>query len=72
MKPDNAGTVVLIVFAVLFGLGGLVFASEATSGVAVIAFGCLLAIFARIAQAGRHHDETMKAREQRAPFERQQ
>jgi hypothetical protein len=72
MKPDRAGTIFLVVLALLFGLGGLVFASEATAGVAAIAFGCLLAILARIEQAGRHHNEAMAARREMSPFERQQ
>lgn len=46
---------ILIIFAVGFGLFGLVFLSQATSGVGLIAFGCLLAICARIAQAASHH-----------------
>lgn len=50
MKP-------LIVIAVLAALLGLILVSQATAGVAIIAFACLLAIFARIAQAESHHRE---------------
>ena len=71
-KPDRVGTIFLIALALLFGFGGLLFASEATGGVAAIALGCLLAILARIEQAGRHHRETMDARRELSPFERQQ
>lgn len=72
MKPDRTGVFMLVVVAVLFGLGGLLFLSEATSGVGLIAFGCLLAILGRIHQAGQHHTETKAARERLSPFERQQ
>ncbi len=44
-----AGTIMMI--ACLFGVGGLLFLSQATSGVGLIAFGCLLGIVARIIQA---------------------
>ncbi|HVJ24242.1 MAG TPA: hypothetical protein VM756_09945 [Burkholderiales bacterium] len=71
-KPDRSGTIMLVVVAVLFGVGGLVFASQATGGVAAIALGCLFAILARISQAGRHHEESMRARANLSPFERHQ
>lgn len=45
---------VLIVFAVLTGAAGLLFLSQATTGVGLIAFGCLLGILGRIAQAAVH------------------
>jgi hypothetical protein len=44
----------LIVFALLAGVLGLVFASQATIGTALVGFGCLLAILARITQAHYH------------------
>jgi hypothetical protein len=53
----------LIVLAVLAGLGGLSMASQATFGVAVIAFGCLLAICARLAQAVEQHEEIKRGLE---------
>lgn len=47
----------LMVIAVLCGLGGLVFASQATLGLALIGFGCLLLLLARMEQAYRYHHE---------------
>ena len=47
----------LIVLALLAGFLGLVFASQATIGVGLVGFGCLLAILARIRQADVHHRE---------------
>jgi hypothetical protein len=55
--PPSA--VLLIILAVLAGLFGIAGASRATGGVAGIAFACLLAIFARIAQASAHHKAMM-------------
>jgi hypothetical protein len=43
------------VLALLAGLGGLASISQATLGVGMIGFGCLLAILARLAQAEAHH-----------------
>jgi uncharacterized paraquat-inducible protein A len=43
--------VVLIILSVLISLGGLVLLTQATQGVGLICFACLLAIFTRIAQA---------------------
>lgn len=39
---------------------GLISLSQATSGVGGIAIGCLLAIVARIAQAGHHHKKLLE------------
>lgn len=50
-------TVLLVVVAVIAGLIGLLFSSEATAGVAIISFACLLAIFARISQAAAQHQK---------------
>jgi len=47
----------LIVLALLAGFGGLMFLSNATTGVGVICFACLFAILARIAQAAEQHKE---------------
>jgi hypothetical protein len=52
---------VLIVFAVLAGAAGLLFLSQATTGVGLIGFGCLLAILARIAQAAGHQEHCTPA-----------
>lgn len=46
------GGVVLLILSVLAGIGGLLSLSNATTGVGLIGFACLLAIWARIAQAG--------------------
>ena len=53
---------ILIVLALLFGAGGLLFASQATGGVAAIAVGCLFAILARMAQAAKYHSELVAGR----------
>jgi hypothetical protein len=44
----------LIVLAVILGALGLLFTSQATLGVGLIALACLIAILARIAQASHH------------------
>ena len=49
-------TASLVCLAVLAGLVGLAFSSEATFGVSVVACGCLLAILARISQAAHQHN----------------
>lgn len=43
------------VIAALFGVVGLIEASQATFGVALIGFACLVGILARLDQAERHH-----------------
>lgn len=53
---------VLMVVALIAGLVGLVMSSQATSGVAIIAFGCLIAIVARLVQADKHHRESRAAK----------
>lgn len=50
-------TAILVLVAALAGVVGLLFSSQATSGVAIVAFACLLAIFARIAQAAHQHQK---------------
>jgi hypothetical protein len=50
---------VLIVLAVCAGVVGLFMASQATVGVAFVGVGCLLAILARIAQAGQYQRATL-------------
>lgn len=49
-------TTLLVFLAVIIGAAGVVFSSEATLGVALVALACLLAIFGRIAQAAHHHN----------------
>jgi hypothetical protein len=53
-------TILLVILAVLVGCGGLLFLSNATAGVGIIAFGCLLAILARIAQASDYESDRKK------------
>ena len=52
----------LVILSLVFGAGGLIFASQATGGVAAICVGCLFAILARIAQASIHHAQDVAAR----------
>lgn len=48
-------TALLVIAAILLGCVGALFLSQATTGVGIIAFACLLAILARITQASDHH-----------------
>ena len=50
--------------ALITGLLGLVSLSNATAGIGGIAFGCLLAILARLIQAQRHHAQLMTVPQQ--------
>ena len=50
----------LCVAAVFAVLGGLMSLSNATVGVGLVALSCSLGVFARIAQATRHHDELIE------------
>jgi uncharacterized membrane protein (UPF0136 family) len=54
-STHSAGAYFLLVLAFIGGLIGLLFSSQATSGVAILAFSILLAIVARILQANVHH-----------------
>ncbi len=56
-------TIVLIVISSVAGLIGLLFLSEATAGVGMIAFGCLFGVFARLYQAHEQHKEIMKMKQ---------
>jgi hypothetical protein len=56
----------LILCALGFGLVGLLFLSNATSGVGMIGFGCLLAVLARVTQAQRYYDIEERERKARA------
>jgi hypothetical protein len=51
----QAMTVLMVVLALLAGLGGFTSLSQATMGVGIICIGCLLAILGRIAQAAEQH-----------------
>jgi len=57
----SGGAIVLILVAVVAAIVGAGSLSNATVGVGLMAAACLLAIFARIAQAGTHHREVMFA-----------
>jgi hypothetical protein len=50
-------TALLVLLAICAGGLGLLFLSQATTGVGLIAGGCLLAIFARLVQAEQHQRE---------------
>jgi zinc-ribbon domain len=61
-KPPEAlsiGSILLLGLAFLLLPVGLLFISQATFGVGVLIVACLLAIAARIAQAGAHHKALM-------------
>lgn len=47
---------VMVILAILAGIGGGLSLSNATMGVGIICGGCLLAILGRIFQADRHHE----------------
>jgi hypothetical protein len=49
-------TSLLVVLALVVGIAGLLFfASQATSGPALVALGCLFGVLARVAQADKNH-----------------
>jgi hypothetical protein len=50
----------LVVMALLGTVAGILFASQATAGVALVSASCLLAILARMAQASAHHEALMR------------
>lgn len=58
---SGAGTVLLLVLALLAAGIGLLSLSQATAGVGMLAGACLLAICARIAQAARQHRDVLRA-----------
>jgi hypothetical protein len=51
---------ILVVLAVLVAAVSLLGTSSATSGVWMIGVACLLAVFARMVQAGEHHAAIIK------------
>jgi hypothetical protein len=57
----------LRVVALLGGLAGLTSLSNATMGVGIICFACLLAILARMSQADAHQRELKSLLEKRPP-----
>jgi hypothetical protein len=52
--------ILLAVLASLIAGAALLFTSQATVGVAIMAGACLLAIFARLAQASHHNRQTTR------------
>ncbi|MBA4383460.1 MAG: hypothetical protein C0410_01870 [Anaerolinea sp.] len=50
----------LTIVSLIFGVIGFLNLSEATTGVGLIAIGCLFGIVARIAQASKHQKELME------------
>ena len=52
--------ILLILAAIVLGLGGFNYLTQATLGVGFLASACLLAILARIAQADAHHREALE------------
>jgi hypothetical protein len=65
VTPIGTGAGVLLVLAVLAIPVGLLEASNATAGVAILSVGAILAIIARVNQAAHHHKELMAAIGQR-------
>jgi Na+/phosphate symporter len=57
----------LAVLAILIGIIGFLFTSQATLGVAIIGFGCLVAIVGRIQQASAQHKELLARSAKAAP-----
>jgi hypothetical protein len=51
--PEGHMVAILVAVSLLIGVVGLLFMSQATTGVGLIAFACLVGITARIAQAAR-------------------
>lgn len=60
-------TIILAFCALLIGAFGFLLSTQATQGVSIIAFGCLLAICARLVQASAHHSETRAALKSSTP-----
>lgn len=63
IKPagQGGGLPLLLIVSILFLAGGMVSLSDATLGVGSVAVGCAFGILARIVQAGRHHEATIRA-----------
>ena len=58
---------ILIVLSVLALAAGLLFLSEITMGVGIIAIAGVLAIFARIEQASNYHKEIKRLLDEKPP-----
>ena len=59
LPGNTAPGVILNILALLAGLAGLASLSQATTGVGLICVACLLAVFARMAQARYMHEQIM-------------
>lgn len=70
-RPDTSSgllgglAVLLLLAAIAVGAGGMLFVSEATLGVAIIALACLIAIIARLVQAAAHNRAVLAELQQR-------
>ncbi len=51
---------ILFIISIVLGLAGLLFLSEATTGVGLIGLACLFGIFARITQAASNNNKIIK------------
>ena len=58
--------ILLVLVSLVIGAAGLLFLSNATVGVGLIAFACLLAIYARIAQVWEHRRDAREEASMRA------
>ncbi len=54
----------LLILSALALVAGFLFMSEATTGVGIIAAAGVLAVYARIDQAGKHHAQVLEKLEQ--------
>lgn len=62
VEGSKPGVIFLFCFAAFVTAGlGVLFLSQATIGVGLIAVGCFLAIIGRIIQAGAQHTAVMRA-----------
>jgi len=52
--------IILFIISIVIGIAGLIFLSEATTGVGLIGLACLFGIFARIAQAASNNNKIIK------------
>ena len=59
-KGEGEMPTVLFAISLIVGIVGLLFVSEVTMGVAIIAWACLIAIWARLAQAESQHEALLK------------
>ncbi len=65
-QGENIMHSVLVLIAILMAGIGFLFLSDATTGVGIIGLAALMGIFARLAQANKHHNELMEKMEELA------